>query len=116
MDNEEKQLLKFIANKIESIDNRLTSLENKVDAMDKRLTSVENRLTSVESKVDAMDKRLTSVELNQENTISHQLAILSENHINLNNKLDKFLDKMNEQESIKLRLHIVENKVEELSK
>lgn len=60
--------------KLEPINQRLTSVEN-------RLTVVENRLTSLENEFSIVKDRLTSLELDSENVIKPTLHLLAENYV-----------------------------------
>ncbi len=74
--------------KLKPIDNRLTSLEvkvdnleAKVDKMDRRLTNLEVKVDNLESKVDTIDRRLTNLEVHIENVTDKNIALLAENYV-----------------------------------
>ncbi|MDE7051347.1 MAG: hypothetical protein K2O92_00335 [Lachnospiraceae bacterium] len=74
--------------KLKPIDNRLTSLEvkvdnleSKVDKMDRRLTNLEIKVDNLESKVDTIDRRLTNLEVHIENVTDKNIALLAENYV-----------------------------------
>lgn len=57
------------------VEQRLSSLENKVDAIDRRLTSLESKVNKLESKVDKLDERLSSLETTVDNRLKETRPI-----------------------------------------
>ncbi len=47
--------------KMDSLDNRVSSLEVKMDSLDKKVDSLSNRVSSLEVKVDSLDKEVHSL-------------------------------------------------------
>lgn len=48
-------------NRFDELDDKMTSLESKVDGLDGRMTSLEARMTSLEGKVDGLAEGMQSV-------------------------------------------------------
>ena len=59
---------------IQSLDAKLTKLQEIVTGMDKRLTAMDERLTVLEVKVTGMDKRLTTQITEMDRRLTNQIA------------------------------------------
>ncbi len=56
-------------------------LDVKLKPIDNRLTSLEVKVDNLESKVDKMDRRLTNLEVHIENVTDKNIALLAENYV-----------------------------------
>ncbi len=70
-----------LESKVDKMDRRLTNLEIKVDTIDQRLTNLEVKVDNLESKVDKIDRRLTNLEVHIENVTDKNIALLAENYV-----------------------------------
>ncbi len=89
--------------KMDSLDNRVSSLEVKMDSLDKKMDSLDNRVSSLEVKMDSLDKKMDSLDnrvsslenevskinVTLENETNRNIKIIAEGHLDLSRKLDE---------------------------
>ncbi len=79
-----------------SLDNRVSSLEVKMDSLDNRVSSLEVKMDSLDKKMDSLDNRVSSLEnevskinVTLENETNRNIKIIAEGHLDLSRKLDE---------------------------
>ena len=106
--------------RFDGIDSRLDSMDSRFDGIDSRLDSMDRRLDGMDTRLDGMDSRFDSIEgrldsvgghlIRIENDHGAKLDVLldgykqnAENITEINHKLDKLTDRVENQE-IKLQV------------
>lgn len=79
-----------------------------IEPLNERFDSLEGRFDKLEKKVDHLDLEVREIKLTIDNEIKPQISFIAEGHLNLNRKLDEYIDHVlkveQEHEQMNLRL------------
>ena len=113
---------------VESLHQRMDAIEQRMDAMEQRIDSLEQHVDSLEQHVDSLgrhviilDNRINALEqsfivfrIHIENETDRNIAIIAENHLNLNRKLNEALFNSDEISLYRTALNILSNRTDKL--
>lgn len=88
--------------------------DGRFEQIDKRFGQIDNRFERLEKKVDGIDRRLINVELTIENELRPNIQILAEGQSVIMRKLDELTRVRDEHDYTKIRLDVLESRVNRL--
>ena len=114
--------------RVTSIEERLTSLEERVTSIEERMTSLEERVTPIEERLTLLEERVTAikyevienrrhireVKLTLENETNRNIKLVAEGHYDLNKKLNEANKWERERELFMVRINSMENKINQI--
>ena len=71
------QHLSSVDNRLDTVDDRLNRIDNRLDTMDDRLNTIDNRLDTMDDRFDVIDNRLDRLEQGQEQLAQNTATILN---------------------------------------
>ena len=71
------QHLSSVDNRLDAVDDRLNTIDNRLDAVDDRLNTIDNRLDTVDDRLNTIDDRLDRLEQGQEQLAQNTATILN---------------------------------------
>ena len=77
MDAETKQAFAEVMAELKSMNQHLSSVDNRLDTMDDRLNTIDNRLDTMDDRFDVIDNRLDRLEQGQEQLAQNTATILN---------------------------------------
>ena len=98
----------------EQADGRFEQINGRFEQIDKRFEQIDNRFDGLEKKVDGIDRRLINVELTIENELRPNIQILAEGQSVIMRKLDELTKVRDEHDYTKIRLDVLESRVNRL--
>ncbi len=108
--------LDLILTKIDQSDRKFDQIDKKFDQIDKKFDQIDKRFDQIDNKLDGIDKRLVNVELTIENEIRPNIQILAEGQSIIMRKLDELTKVRDEHDYTKIRLDVLESRVNRLEK
>ena len=99
MNSTDRDILEQILQNIKSVDSKVDSLKNRLD-------SLENRFDSLEKKVDTLQENYDKLSEHIEKVTDHNIAILAENQLELNRKLNTLLEQSDSLSFSMYRTHV----------
>ena len=103
-----------INEKLDLILFRLDAMKNWQEQADGRFEQIDNRFERLEEKVDGIDRRLINVELTIENELRPNIQIVAEGQSIIMRKLDELTKVRDEHDYTKIRLDVLESRVNRL--
>jgi predicted nucleic acid-binding Zn-ribbon protein len=103
----DSQKLDLILEKVTSMDERLSNVENEVTSLREEVTSMDNRLSNVENDV-------TKMKLVLENEIRVNIQRVAEGHLDLSRNLHDAMKPSSEMEMLSIKVRWLESEVKEL--
>ena len=93
--------------KYDNLDKKVTELREKVEKLDEKVTELDG-------KVKKMDKKVSMIQSTVDNQMNNNIRIIAEDHLSLNEKLDKSIQIMHKQEIMGMGLQMtsLENKIQ----
>ena len=115
--------LSALEERVAVIEDRLSALEERVAVIEDRLSAVEDRLTVVENRLSVVENRLTAVEqdirqikLVAENELRVNIKRIAEGHLDLSRNLHEAIKPCAEMEMLTVRVGILESDVRNIKK
>ena len=75
--------------KMDSLDNRVSSLEVKMDSLDKKVHSLGKKIVSLDNRVSSLENEVSKINVTLENETNRNIKIIAEGHLDLSRKLDE---------------------------
>ncbi len=75
--------------KMDSLDNRVSSLEVKMDSLDKEVHSLGKKIVSLDNRVSSLENEVSKINVTLENETNRNIKIIAEGHLDLSRKLDE---------------------------
>jgi len=75
--------------KVDSLSNRVSSLEVKVDSLDKEVHSLGKKIVSLDNMVSSLENEVSKINVTLENETNRNIKIIAEGHLDLSRKLDE---------------------------
>ena len=120
---EMKADMKDVKADISNLKNRVTTMENDIDILKIKVTKIEDDITILKIKFDKIEEevgliktRIANSELHLENSISKNIQLLAENHINLIDKLNKAVPAADKSLAYEVKVNFLLDDVEKLKK
>ena len=115
--------LAALEERVTIIENRLSALEERVAIIENRLSVVEDRLSALEERVAIIENRLSAVEqdvrqikLVAENELRVNIKRIAEGHLDLSRNLHEAIKPCAEMEMLTVRVGILESDVRNIKK
>ena len=115
--------LSALEERVAIIENRLSALEERVAIIENRLSVVEDRLSALEERVAIIENRLSAVEqdvrqikLVAENELRVNIKRIAEGHLDLSRNLHEAIKPCAEMEMLTVRVGILESDVWNIKK
>ena len=115
--NERREInekLDLILCRLDAMNNWQEQADGRFEQIDKRFEQIDNRFERLEKKVDGIDRRLINVELTIENELRPNIQILAEGQSIIMRKLDELTRVRDEHDYTKIRLDVLESRVNRL--
>lgn len=75
---------------------------------------MDEKLDLILEKLDRMDRQIAGIEMTLENVTNRNISIIAEGHADLNRKLEEAIRAGNNMELMRIRLNMLEDKVNKL--
>ena len=115
--NERREInekLDLILSRLDATNKWQEQADGRFEQIDKRFEQIDNRFERLEKKVDGIDRRLINVELTIENELRPNIQILAEGQSVIMRKLDELTRVRDEHDYTKIRLDVLESRVNRL--
>ena len=110
----ENKVIKEINGKLDLVLSKLDSMENRQDGFEKKLEQFEKKQDQFEEKLEDVDRRVINVELTIENEIRPNIQLLAEGYSAFMRKNDELAKVKEEHDFTKIRLDVLESRVNRL--
>ena len=108
--------LSALEERVAVIEDRLSALEERVAVIEDRLTAVEDRLTVVENRLTAVEQDIRQIKLVAENELRVNIKRIAEGHLDLSRNLHEAIKPCAEMEMLTVRVGILESDVWNIKK
>ena len=108
--------LSALEERVAVIEDRLSALEERVAVIEDRLTAVEDRLTVVENRLTAVEQDIRQIKLVAENELRVNIKRIAEGHLDLSRNLHEAIKPCAEMEMLTVRVGILESDVRNIKK
>ena len=122
--------LSSIEDRLAALEERVTIIENRLSALEKRVAIIENRLSVVEDRLSALEERVAIIEnrlsaveqdvrqikLVAENELRVNIKRIAEGHLDLSRNLHEAIKPCAEMEMLTVRVGILESDVRNIKK
>lgn len=119
----DSEKLDLLLKGMQEINTRLSSIEDRLAALEERVTIIENRLSALEERVAIIENRLSAVEqdvrqikLVAENELRVNIKRIAEGHLDLSRNLHEAIKPCAEMEMLTVRVGILESDVRNIKK
>ena len=108
--------LSALEERVAVIEDRLSALEERVAVIEDRLTVVEDRLSVVENRLTAVEQDIRQIKLVAENELRVNIKRIAEGHLDLSRNLHEAIKPCAEMEMLTVRVGILESDVRNIKK
>ena len=105
---------KMIINELKMICGNMEGLQTEMKEVRSDMEELRTDVRGLQTEMKEVKGTVHGIELKLENDIDRSIALVAENHVELNRKLDKVLAMESEKELLSLRLIRVESDVEKI--
>ena len=102
--------------KFEKIDEKFEKIDERFEKIDERFEKIDEQLSDLKDGQEKLCTRVTNLELLYENEIKRDIQLIAEGHSIIIRKLDELLKVKDDHEYTKIRLDILESRVNRLEK
>ncbi len=102
--------------KFEKIDEKFEKIDERFEKIDERFEKIDEQLSDLKDGQEKLCTRVTNLEPLYENEIKRDIQLIAEGHSIIIRKLDELLKVKDDHEYTKIRLDILESRVNRLEK
>ena len=102
--------------RFEKIDERFEKIDERFDKIDERFEKIDEQISDLKDGQEKLCTRVTNLELLYENEIKRDIQLIAEGHSIIIRKLDELLRVKDDHEYTKIRLDVLESRVNRLEK
>lgn len=99
---------------IESMQKRLDGMEDNIESMQKKIDSMEDNIESVHKKIDNMECDIKNIKITVEDEIRQNIKRVAEGHLDLSRNLHRAVKSNNEVEMLAVKVTVLESEVRKL--
>ena len=108
--------LSSIEDRLAALEERVTIIENRLSALEERVAIIENRLSVVEDRLSAVEQDVRQIKLIAENELRVNIKRIAEGHLDLSRNLHEAIKPCAEMEMLTVRVGILESDVRNIKK